>query len=563
MTAEQVGPASFGTSPTRWSTRGWLGAGTAGFLTLLAVLIALGGWALGHSQAVNTELIDRRSPALIASIRLEGAFLNQETGIRGYGLTGNPVFLEPYTEGTAQERTALDQLRPLLDGDQRAADQLDEVLDRANAWREQYVRPVLDAPPGTTVALAEERAGTGKAAFDGLRASMRAGQEHLSVARADGRADLDVARTVRTWTFAAIITTVLAMTALVFVGLRRGVTRPLGSLSGQVRAVAGGDFGRPITAHGPADLRRLALDVESMRERLARELASSDRARSDLHEQAQELRRSNEELEQFAYVASHDLQEPLRKVASFCQLLQRRYAAELDARANQYIDFAVDGATRMQTLIEDLLSFSRVGRLHNQWQDIALEAVWRQVTAGHSVAIEETSAEISTGPLPTVAGDGTQLTMLFQNLLSNALKFRAPGRTPVIGLTAERDGDRWRFTFTDNGIGIEASFAERVFVIFQRLHTRDAYPGNGIGLAMCKKIVDFHGGAIALDPSHTGGARFTFTLPAAAAADGADSGPAVAGPGGAREPGAAAAGSEGGGSAPPAAERAARPTSRL
>lgn len=300
---------------------------------------------------------------------------------------------------------------------------------------------------------------------------------------------------------------------LVFAGLRRGVTLPLGRLSEDVRHVAGGNFAHPITASGPADLRRLAVDIEGMRGRLADELAFSDSARERLDAQAGELRRSNAELEQFAYVASHDLQEPLRKVASFCQLLQRRYADQLDDRAVQYIDFAVDGANRMQTLIHDLLAFSRVGRLHTDNETVDLEELFSRTTDALSIAIEESGAQVTHDPLPAVSGDATQLGMLLQNLVSNALKFRSAERTPAVELSARFEDGLWHFAVTDNGIGIGAEYAERVFVIFQRLHTREAYPGNGIGLALCKKIVEFHGGTIAIDPAHAPGARITFTLP--------------------------------------------------
>jgi light-regulated signal transduction histidine kinase (bacteriophytochrome) len=279
--------------------------------------------------------------------------------------------------------------------------------------------------------------------------------------------------------------------------------------------VAGGEFDHAITASGPADLRRLAEVVEQMRRRLADEIHDKERAQQELDAQAADLRRSNSELEQFAYVASHDLQEPLRKVASFCQLLQRRYAPQLDERAGQYIEFAVDGANRMQTLINDLLAFSRVGRLHANHVPVDLERVLAQTLDSLSLAIEESGAEVTHDPLPTVTGDGTQLGMLFQNLVSNAIKFRSPDRPPRIHVEARLADGVWHLAVADNGIGIDPEFVQKVFVIFQRLHTRDAYPGNGIGLAMCKKIVEFHGGTIEVDTSHHPGTRLAFTMPEA------------------------------------------------
>ena len=230
------------------------------------------------------------------------------------------------------------------------------------------------------------------------------------------------------------------------------------------------------------------------------------------------MRRSNAELEQFAYVASHDLQEPLRKVASFCQLLEKRYGDKLDDRGTEYIGFAVDGAKRMQVLINDLLMFSRVGRLNSTETDVALDSVLDSALGNVATAIEESGAEIvrPDSPLPHVLGDPMLLTMLWQNLIGNAVKFRREGVAPRIVVDCEPSDTRgeWLFTVSDNGIGIAEEFVDKVFVIFQRLHGRDAYSGTGIGLALCKKIVEYHGGAIWIDTSYTSGTRFRFTLPA-------------------------------------------------
>lgn len=241
------------------------------------------------------------------------------------------------------------------------------------------------------------------------------------------------------------------------------------------------------------------------------------RAQRELERTAAELRRSNEELEQFAYVASHDLQEPLRMVASYTQLLQRRYAAQLDAAANEFIDFAVDGAKRMQGFIQDLLHYSRVGAGRPEPQRVELDEILATALHNLSVMIRETGADILADPLPCVRGDARQLAQLFQNLLGNAMKFQRPGETPRIRVTAAREeeaGGLWRIGIADNGIGIEPRFFERVFVIFQRLHSRDEYAGSGLGLAICKKIVERHGGRIWVDSQKGRGSVFFFTLPA-------------------------------------------------
>ena len=296
--------------------------------------------------------------------------------------------------------------------------------------------------------------------------------------------------------------------------LRRVILRPLDRLAADVREVAGGDFDRRVTPSGPREVARLGADVDAMRERIVAEVAALRDAERALLVQARELQRSNQELEQFAYVASHDLQEPLRKVASFTQMLERRYKGELDERADRYIAYAVDGAKRMQELINDLLEFSRVGRLDTTRERVDAGELVAQARARLGARLEESGGEVVADGLPTLSGDPGLLTAMFQNLISNAIKFRGD-EPPHVRIDAERDARFWRFTVTDNGIGVEDQYAERIFVIFQRLHTRDAYEGTGIGLAMCRKIVEFHGGRIWLAPGEPGrGARFVFTLPA-------------------------------------------------
>jgi light-regulated signal transduction histidine kinase (bacteriophytochrome) len=237
--------------------------------------------------------------------------------------------------------------------------------------------------------------------------------------------------------------------------------------------------------------------------------------RARIVEERDDLARSNQELEQFAYVASHDLQEPLRKVASFCQLLQRRYAGKLDDRADQYIAFAVDGAERMQQLINDLLSFSRVGRTTFAFSEVALDDVVAAAKAQLEPARTDVDGTIELEPLPVVCGDSSLLRALFVNLIGNGLKFHREGVPPHVVVAAEQIGDEWEVTVSDNGIGIDPEYIDKVFVIFQRLHARDVYAGTGIGLALAKKIVEFHGGRIGIDPPRPEpGTTVRLTLPA-------------------------------------------------
>ncbi|MGW3388647.1 sensor histidine kinase [Streptomyces cinereoruber] len=510
MTGEGKRPRERGLSA--WTTRRWLRVGTAISLIVLALLGTTGAWVLSRTESLSKELVDVRSPALTTATRLESAVLDQETGIRGYGLTGTPDFLTPYREGVAEQETRAAQLSALLAGDRAALADLGAVRDAVTRWQERIARPIAAAPPGSPSPLVVERAAEGKTTFDAVRAALSEQQERLGAERVRTRDDLMTTMEVRNWVFGAIAVLIVALTALIFEGLRRGINEPLDRLGADARTIAGGDFDHPITPSGPADLRRLGEEIDSMRRRLVRELAFTEEARLRLDAQAADLQRSNAELEQFAYVASHDLQEPLRKVSSFTQLLQRRYGGQLDSRADQYIDFAVDGANRMQVLINDLLDFSRVGRLHNAHQSVDLDDVLERTLSALSVGIEEAGAVITHDPLPTLVADPTQMGMLWQNLIGNAVKFRRPDEAPRIHVAAAREGDLWRFTVTDNGIGIAPEYADKVFVIFQRLHTKDVYSGSGIGLAMCKKIVEFHGGTIAVDTEYRDGARITFTL---------------------------------------------------
>jgi light-regulated signal transduction histidine kinase (bacteriophytochrome) len=246
---------------------------------------------------------------------------------------------------------------------------------------------------------------------------------------------------------------------------------------------------------------------------LRREVAERTRAERILQERTNDLANSNAELEQFAYVASHDLSEPLRAISGPISLLARRYEGRLDDDADEYIAFAVDGCQRMQAIIDGLLAYSRVGRVEAARESVDCNVLLEIVLAWLAPTIDATGAEISVGDLPVVRAEKAQLSQVFLNLLANALKFVAPGTRPRVSVAAERVGDDgWRFDVIDNGVGIAPKYRERVFGMFKRLHGRQEYPGTGIGLALVQRIVERHGGTVGIDDGPTGGSRFWFTI---------------------------------------------------
>ena len=426
----------------------------------------------------HTHLVLEALDALSANVT------DAETGQRGFLLTGQEPYLRPYNDALSQVQESTRALRDLTSDNpvqQSNLNRLEPVV--ALKLAELQARIDMRKRDGLDAAAKAVREGSGRLHMDQIRAviaEMKDEEQRLLTARTQ-EASVSSSRAGRV----IMIGNLLALFFLLLAG-----------------AVIFQEMGQR---------RRAEEEVRNLNADLERRVA--DRT-AELAERAKDLARSNSELQQFAYVASHDLQEPLRMVASFTQLLAKRYSDKLDDDAREFINYAVDGAKRMQTLISDLLSYSRVGTQGKAFELVHCDAVLDRVLKSLKIAIEDNGAVIAREPLPAVSGDSIQLSQLFQNLLTNAIKFHGE-KPPLVQISAKKNGSTWKLSVRDNGIGISPEHADRIFVIFQRLHTKTEYPGTGIGLAICKKIIERHGGRIWVEASPGGGSTFFFTIPVA------------------------------------------------
>ncbi|MCF6154586.1 MAG: HAMP domain-containing sensor histidine kinase [Candidatus Brocadia sp.] len=288
-------------------------------------------------------------------------------------------------------------------------------------------------------------------------------------------------------------------------------SRPIKDLTKATERFAGGDLQHRVKITRKDEIGVLANSFNSMAEELARIINEHKRTEKELKHYSAELKRSNEELQHFAYIASHDLQEPLRMISSYLQLIKRRYKGNLDKDADEFIQYAVDGANRLQKMINGLLEYSRVDTHGKSFELADCEVVLQQALTNLKVVIEESAATITHDPLPAVMADSSQLLLVFQNLITNAVKFRG-NEPPCIHISAKHKENEWIFSVHDNGIGIEPEYHGRLFVIFRRLHSRE-YPGVGLGLSICKKVVKRHGGRIWVESEPGKGSTFYFTIP--------------------------------------------------
>ncbi len=493
----------FGNLPVgRWFTLA--GVGIALVFMVSAVITIK---AIEETREARESLVDVVDPAALRLLEISNAMTSQESSVRAYGRTNEETSLRDYRNAIAAEKTSLDTLvalLPRMPERQAVTAEVAELRAAGDAWRRDYAETVIAAVPTLKTDAARQNASINATRFNEVRQSLAGLQSHLNRLHEAGVVRFDLG-----WR-ALYLALIGVASALVVAGIaavlivRYAVLRPLAELNQQVRAVAQGDFDHKLRVERPAELSELSGHVDAMRRRILAEWRRSSETRRKLEDQAAELKRSNGELEQFAYVASHDLQEPLRKVASFTQMLDQRYGDQLDERAKQYIAFSVDGAKRMQMLINDLLDFSRVGRMGGERTRIDATVPFKAALNNLGATIEDAGATVTHDELPEVYGNRAQLTQLFQNLIGNAIKFHSQ-EPPVIHIGVRRDGDMWEFSCTDNGIGIDSKYTDRIFLIFQRLHGRDVYAGTGIGLALCKKIVEYHGGRIWVDTEAAGG----------------------------------------------------------
>jgi signal transduction histidine kinase len=481
-----------------------LGSGVVLVVLLSIVVLAL--VRLADTASLFDRLSRKDAPALEAIQDLRVQVLNEQVALGRFSVSGESTrggenaFLAPYfqahnaifgdlgvlrdfassTEGasTAASVTLLESQIQVVEG--RAAASI--AATRAG----KPVDPTADYALVDTARLTTDTIGD---QVDSL----------IRITAAD--AQVYVAGTNRLVAIASLLGAVLALAVTVWV--TSSISLPLARLTRAANRIAAGE-----ESQLPESNRRD--EIGSLANSFSRMLAA-------LRRQAVELRRSNADLEQFAYVASHDLQEPLRMVGSYTSLLERRYGGKLDSDADEFIGFAVDGVTRMQAMINDLLVYSRAGRAQAALEPTQSQAAVDQALANLQSVIAERNVLLEVAPMPSVMANGSQLTRVFQNLIGNAIKFCRQAR-PVIKIGAVRRGDEWEFSVADNGIGIEPQYRDRIFLIFQRLHKQSEYPGTGIGLAVCKRIVEREGGRIWFESTPGQGATFSFTLPAGGAA---------------------------------------------
>jgi signal transduction histidine kinase len=491
------------------TTRVVLLSATASVLvgTVLVVLIVA---VTGQRDAARSAF--RSQEALTAGNQLEKSLITIENGLRGFvagGSRGRERFLQPATRALAAYPRDLERLKRLVADDPGQQRRVDQIAVAIDDYVRLWARPLVELGR-TRPAAARSVVVTngGRERLDQINrefASLFARERQVIRSRED-RAEQRSARAIA-FGFGGL-GLVLVLTAAVTVYLRRAVVRPVVTMAEATGRLASGELSARVPIERHDELGDLARGFNAMADSL-------EQSRAELERSNAELLRSNAELEQFASVASHDLQAPLTTISMYAELIERRHAADLNGGI-ALVDGIRTATQEARTLIRDLLEYSRAGRRPLTLEDVpagelvgrALEALAGPIAAAH--------AHVSVYALPLVTADRASVTRVFQNLVGNAVKFTAD-RTPEVAIGAERDGRMWRFWVRDNGIGMDPADAERIFVPFKRLHGEEAYPGTGIGLAICERVVMQHGGRIWVTSTPGAGSEFSFTLPAAEA----------------------------------------------
>ncbi|WP_240741908.1 ATP-binding protein [Deinococcus sp. KSM4-11] len=465
----------------------------------LAVLVGV------NRAAQARALVTDSQTRLILISSLSGDISAMENGERGYVITGKPDFLDPYTEGRQRFAAHSYALHDLSPAPQQG--RLVRVQSLVTRWFQQAAEPEIRARQtslGGAIALVGT--GGGKGILDEARKELDVMQmeenTNLSGATASSLATLNRVRLV---TVGGLLLGVLLILVTAW-QVARSVAALLNHLTDNTRQIAAGQYHLRLPDSEVRELAGLGRQVDLM-------AAAVQQREQALRVSNEKLERSNRELEQFAYVASHDLQEPLRTITSYTELLARRYAGRLDERADQYIAFTTAATTRLKTLIQDLLAYSRVRQGGRPMTEVDTHGLVAGVVDDLAAQLDTSGGRVVLGELPTVQGNAELLRHVFLNLIGNALKFRASDRPPTVQVSAARDQDAWVFAVQDNGIGIEAQYHERIFGVFQRLHGMDEYDGSGIGLAVTRSAVEQLGGRLWLDSQPGQGSTFRFSLP--------------------------------------------------
>ncbi len=478
----------------------------SGGLGLALAILAMLGWLTYRdivAAGAAAQEVDHTYMVLQKLDEVFSALKDAETGQRGYVITGEKAYLEPYYRAVDEFNRRLSALRNLTKGNPRREKTLD-VIELAMRKKLATLKEAVDirGAKGQHAAMLLVETGLGEKLMDDIRGK-------VAQARDDETRLLAVRSAARETAARRLIGAILAGGGLsftlllaTFFLLRKEIIRRIGVETELRRHQEGLEI---LVEERTRDL----ADANS---RLRAEIAMRERAEEDLRKSMEDLARSNRALDQFASIASHDLQSPLRTVAGFMDLLKTRYAGRLDEKADEYIERAMSGTKRMSGLIHDLYVYSRVGTQGKQLTKVHVGTPLNAAIDNLREIIDDSNAEISRDELPDVKGDETQLIQLFQNLIANAIKFRKNDAPPRIRISAERRGGEWVIGVHDNGIGIEPRFYDRIFVIFQRLHESDKYPGTGLGLALCKKIVERHGGRIWVESRFGEGSSFYFTM---------------------------------------------------